>query len=85
MDRRAWSVRDAKNRFRELVEAARRKPQTVTRHGKPLVVVLAAGEYDRLRKLQRLEAANFAEMLLAMPQGDIAFERLNATLREVEF
>ena len=44
-----WSVQDAKNRFSEVVEAARRKPQTVTKHGKPAVVVVAADEYERLR------------------------------------
>ena len=38
MGRQTWSVQDAKNRFSEVVEAARRKPQTVTKHGKPAVV-----------------------------------------------
>jgi prevent-host-death family protein len=85
MARRSWSVQDAKNRFSEVVEAAQRKPQTVTKHGRPAVVVVAADEYDRLRKLQQLKAPSFAEMLLAMPQGDIEFERLNATPRDVEF
>jgi antitoxin Phd len=83
--RQSWSIQDAKNRFSEVVEAARRKPQTVTKHGKPAVVVVAADEYERLRKLQHLKAPTFAEMLLAMPQGDIDFERLKATPRDVEF
>ena len=64
-----WSVQDAKNRFSEVVEAARREPQTVTKHGKPAVVVVAADEYDRLCKLRHLKAPSFAEMLLAMPRG----------------
>ena len=81
MSHRTWSVQDAKNRFSEVVEAARRKPQTVTKHGKPAVVVVAADEYDRLRKLQHLEAPGFAEMLLAIPRGDIEFERKKGTLR----
>lgn len=80
-----WSVQDAKNRFSEVVEAARRKPQTVTKHGKPAVVVVAADEYERLRTLQRLRAPSFAEMLLAMPQGNVEFERLKAKPRDVEF
>ena len=84
MASRKWSVQDAKNRFSEVVEAARRKPQMVTKHGKPAVVVLAAEEYERLRKLQQLKAPSFAEMLLAMPQGDVEFERLDATPRDVE-
>jgi antitoxin (DNA-binding transcriptional repressor) of toxin-antitoxin stability system len=57
----------------------------VTKHGKPAVVVVAADEYDRLRKLQQLKAPSFAELLLAMPQGDVEFERLNAEPRDVEF
>lgn len=85
MARRTWSVQDAKNRFSEVVEAARRKPQTVTKHGKPAVVVVAADEYDRLRQLQQFAAPSFAELLLAMPQGDVEFERLHTAPRDVEF
>ena len=80
-----WSVQDAKNRFSEVVEAARRKPQTVTKHGKPAVVVVAAEEYERLHKLQHLKAPSFAELLLEMPQGDVEFDRLKATPRDVNF
>jgi antitoxin Phd len=85
MARRTWSVQDAKNCFSEVVEAARRKPQTVTKHGKPAVVIIGADEYERLRKLQHLQAPSFAEMLLAMPQGEIEFERLNTEPRDIEF
>jgi prevent-host-death family protein len=85
MGRRPWSVLDSKNRFSEVVEAARREPQTVTKHGKPAVVVMAVDEYERLRKLQHLKAPSFAEMLLAIPQGDIEFERLKVTPRDIEF
>ncbi len=80
-----WSVQDAKNRFSEVVEAARREPQTVTKHGKPAVVIVAAEEYDRLCKLRHLEAPSFAEMLLAMPQGDVEFERIRTRPRDLEF
>jgi prevent-host-death family protein len=85
MAHRTWSVQDAKNRFSEVVEAARRKPQTVTKHGKPAVVVVAADEYERLRKLEQLKAPSFAELLLAIPQGDVEFDRLKAMPRAVEF
>ena len=61
-----WSVQDAKNRFSEMVEAARRKAQTVTKHGKPAVVIVAADEYERLHKLEQLKAPSFAELLLAI-------------------
>jgi antitoxin Phd len=79
---RSWSVQDAKNRFSEVIEAARREPQTVTKHGKPAVVVVAAEEYKRLQHLETLKAANFVDHLLAMPTGDGEFERLKGPLRE---
>jgi len=79
MARRSWSVQDAKNRFSEVVEAARGEPQTVTKHGRPAVVVLAAEEYERLKALK---APNFANHLLGMPTDDGEFERLKGPLRE---
>jgi antitoxin Phd len=85
MARHTWSVQDAKNRFSEVVEAARHKPQTVTKHGKPAVVVVAAGEYERLHKLQQLKAPSFAQMLLAMPTGGEEFERLEGRMRDPGF
>lgn len=85
MPRREWSVQDGKNHFSELLESARAAPQTVTKHGKPAVVVVAVDEYERLRKLERLEAPSFAQMLLAMPRGEIEFPRAEAKPRDVEF
>jgi prevent-host-death family protein len=85
MGRQTWSVQDANNRFSEVVEAARRKPQTVTKHGKPAVVVVAADEYERLRKLEHLKAPSFAELLLAMPTGGDEFERLEGRMRDPGF
>ena len=82
MAHRKWSVQDAKNWFSEVVEAARREPQTVTKHGKPAVVVVAADEYERLQHLQALKAPNFVDHLLAMPTDDGEFEPLKGPLRE---
>lgn len=84
MPRSTWSVQDAKNRFSAVVEAARRAPQTVTKHGRPAVVVVAADEYARLRRLERLNAPSFADHLLAMPTDDGAFDRLAGDLCERE-
>ena len=39
-----WQVQQAKNHFSELIErAVNEGPQTVTRHGKPVVRVVAVG------------------------------------------
>ena len=73
MSRRSWSVQDAKNQFSAVVEAAKRAPQTVTKHGKPAVVIVDAADYERLRKLEKARAPSFTELLLAMPQDDGSF------------
>ena len=85
MARRNWSVQDAKNRFSEVVEAARREPQVVTKHGKPAVVVLAVEEYEQLRRLKRLKAPSFADLLLAMPTNGEDFDRLEGHMRDPGF
>jgi antitoxin Phd len=85
MRRATWSIKDAKDHFRAVVEAARRRPQTIIRHGKPAVVVVAADEYARLRQLGLLKAPTFAEHLLAMPSDAENFERLSGRLRDPEF
>lgn len=84
MTRPTWSVHEAKNRFSEVVEAAQRKPQTVTKHGKAAVIVVAANEYERLRKLDRIQAPSFAELLLSMPRGDVEFKRIGVKPRDIE-
>jgi len=81
---RNWSVQDAKNRFSEVVEAARRTPQTVTKHGKPAVVVVDVVEYDRLRRLERASAPSFADVILAMPQDGGEFQRRKVRVRDLD-
>ena len=84
MAQHSWSVKDAKNRFGEVVEAAKNRPQTVTKHGTPAVVILSANEYERLRWLERVTMPSFTELLLAMPAGE-EVERLESNLRDFEF
>ena len=84
MAQRSWSVQDAKNRFSEVVEAARRAPQTVTKHGRPAVVVVDVVEYDRLRRLERAKAPSFADVILAMPQDGGEFSRRNVRARDLD-
>jgi prevent-host-death family protein len=84
MAQRSWSVQDAKNRFSEVVEAARRMPQTVTKHGKPAVVVVDVVEYERLRQLERAKAPSFVEVILAMPQDDGEFPRRIVRIRDLD-
>jgi prevent-host-death family protein len=48
---KAWPLQDAKNQFSHVVDLAQTDgPQTVTRHGEPVVVVVAAREFKRLSR-----------------------------------
>ena len=85
MAQRSWSVQDAKNRFSEVVAAAHKRPQVVTKHGKPTVVVVDVAEYERLRQLERARAPSFTDLLLAIPQDDGEFARMTVRPREPGF
>lgn len=81
-----WSLHHAKNQLSSLVEAAARgKPQLVTKHGRPAAVVLAVEEYRRLKALEAHARPSFAEQLLALPQDDGTFERIELAPRTAEF
>lgn len=81
-----WSLQDAKNSFSAVVDAALHgHPQTVTKRGKPAVVILSVQEYERLHVRHDAGMPSFVDHLLSMPQGDPEFERQPVTLREIEF
>jgi antitoxin Phd len=82
MVRRSWSMLDARNRFSEVVEAARRTPQTVTKRGKPAVVVMNVMEYERLSRLERAQMPSFADVLLTMPQDGGEFPHGRVRMRD---
>lgn len=42
------SARDAKHQFARLIDTARAEPVVVEKQGRPVVVVLAAEEFERL-------------------------------------
>jgi prevent-host-death family protein len=81
-----WSLQDAKNSFSAVVDAALHgRAQTVTKRGKPAVVVLSVQEYERLHLRHDAGAPSFVDHLLSMPQGEGEFERRPVTPRDVEF
>jgi prevent-host-death family protein len=45
----SMSAKDAKYGFGRLIDLARTNPITVEKHGRPVVVVMAVEEYERLR------------------------------------
>lgn len=50
-----WQLQEAKNRFSEVVDLALSEgPQTITRHGRVTVVIVAAGQYTRETHREKL-------------------------------
>jgi prevent-host-death family protein len=51
MSKKVWQLQEAKNHFSEVVDLAmKRGAQTVTKHGKPAVVIVSVEEYESTRK-----------------------------------
>jgi antitoxin Phd len=56
-----WPVQDAKNQLSRVIDLARNQgPQTITRHGQPVVVVMAAMEFKKLRSPKETPLAFFS-------------------------
>ncbi len=49
---RSMTAKDAKYGFGRLIDLARTSPVTVEKHGRPVVVVMAVEEFDRLKSLE---------------------------------
>lgn len=70
-----WTVAGAKAKLSEVMERAQFAPQTITRNGKPSVVVVSAEEWQK----KTTRRGSLAEFLLASPlRGtDVDIERQN--------
>lgn len=75
---KTWSVREAKDHLSELLNAAEREPQVITRRGQHAGVVLSEAEYKRLRRRQEPLSQFFARA----GDPDIEIERVKASIRD---
>ncbi len=77
-----WQVQEAKQKFSQVVARALDEgPQIVTRHGKEVVVIVAAEEYHRLTDRK----PDFKEFLLSGPDlSALDLERHQDLPRDVE-
>ena len=56
---RSVTSADAKNNFGELIDLARAAPVMVTKYDRPVVVVMAAEEYEKLVGRKKVKRAPF--------------------------
>lgn len=77
-----WQLQDAKNRFSEVVEHALREgPQTVTRRGEPVVVVVGYSDYRKRTRPKKSVAQVLRECPVSAEELDL--KRLKDLPREV--
>jgi prevent-host-death family protein len=83
-----WQLLTAKNRFSEVVNrAVTEGAQTITRHGKPVVVVLSQEEFRRLAPVKQEKEWSMLEHLLACPDKTLhkRIFRTPGVARDVDF
>jgi prevent-host-death family protein len=83
MPSRTWTVAEAKAKFSELIERARaRGPQTITRNGRTIAVVVSAEELERKTK----RSGNLAEFFAASPLrgSELVIERSTDKPRDIK-
>ncbi|MGE0116446.1 MAG: type II toxin-antitoxin system Phd/YefM family antitoxin [Dongiaceae bacterium] len=80
---RAWSLREAKARFSEVVRLAQERPQRVTSRGRDAAVILSAAEYQRLQNLGR-PRRSLVDFLASAPFSGLDLERRFERSRDIK-
>jgi len=79
----SWTVADAKARFSEVIEKARREgPQIITKNGRSTAVVVSTDEWEK----KTARSGSLAEFLLGSPLrgAEVDLERSTDASRETE-
>ncbi len=77
-----WQIQAAKARFSELIDhTLKQGPQTVTRHGRAIAVVLAIDEYQRIKP----ERMDFKEFLMTAPLASVGIKCPRERARKIKF
>jgi len=77
-----WQLQEAKAKFSELVQKAIDEgPQTVTRHGKPAVVVLSVEQFELMKKRQ----ISLKDLLPLLAVDEQDLDRNKDLPREIDF
>lgn len=77
----SWPLQDAKNKLSELLDTVlKHGAQTITRHGKPVAVVISAEAYAHLQPAEKL-----VDILRDCPVKDWQIERDTTPARDLDF
>ena len=80
---RPWQVQEAKAELSALIRAAQESgPQTITRHGAPVAVVVSPGEFERLTRSRTVPGVSLLDFFAIWPALEL--ERDDDYGREVD-
>ena len=72
MKNNSWQIQEAKNNFSEVVaQACSAGAQTITKHGKPVAVVVAIGEFRSLKPKPAKKKPKLLDVLRRCPAPEI--------------
>ena len=76
----SWQLQEAKNRLSEVVERAVTKgAQVITKHGRPVVFVISAQDYERLTRPRK----RLVDILARCPMPGFVIEKTRGPARKV--
>jgi prevent-host-death family protein len=78
----SWSIADAKAKLSALVEKTKDGPQTVTKNGRPVAVVVSAEEWERKTARKGTLGQFLAESPLA--GSGLVVERVRSGARKID-
>lgn len=77
---KTYTANDAKQSFGLVIDEALQEPVTITRHGRPVVVITSDKEYQEYRKLKEEKLkAEVQKGFYALDNGDFS----NRTMEEI--
>ena len=72
MKTNTWQIRQAKNNFSEVVaQACSEGAQTITKHGKPVAVVVGIGEFQSLKRSPPKKRRSLLDVLRSCPAPEV--------------
>ena len=85
MKTNSWQIQEAKNHFSEVVsQASSMGVQTITKHGKPVAVVVAIDEFQSLKRGPAKEKKSLLDVLRSCPAPEV-FEHMSKSRKRRDY
>ncbi len=76
---RTYSTNEARNKFAEIMDIARREPVAIAKHGRVVSVILAKEDYEHYQEIEEERWMNYQ----TVPAEDIT-NQINARIEKLE-